>query len=462
MKKRVLHAIACIIYIIILSGLAAGGVRQNLSAGIMNASEQKDLALQDIICKAQENALGKMQIHQIEDLPDYDTAEEMRDYFLEKHPSSDNYEVYPPEEGAEGVEELYLIEEAGVTYIYFTRMGESYMALSKSDSDYSLIRKIRTSSWEYYDYISRWQKSEGRMQWYNFSNGVVTLEWDNGDGVLLWAECKAIPSDDPELKTWNKVEVSVYHKGEKEPFQVFETLEFYSESGEPYIYLTDINMDDYFDIEVNRCYFSRYSYVDDYIWSTSNQTFVEAPSEVLRFTSRERDEKRRIVYIYDYYGSNYSKEYAYQWENEMDIRLVGLLETADASGGTGDAMSFKILKYDKEEVERVILDYVTEEIWELEDFATALYYENVLEELTIEDKDTGVLYQLYYTQTEENEGHLYVIDEELQPVNKLEWESHGAYSGMVWTVDENGIAKLQILDENGNRKEYGVEELLGK
>jgi len=415
---------------------------------------------------ATESENNKVEEYKEWQLPDYETEEEIRDYFLTKYPKANRYEVYPPKEDAEDIGNIYLINEDGCSYAYYQRAGKGYMVESRDISEHSLIDEIWYAEWEHYDYIARWSREEEGTRWYNYSNEVIRLEWSNGNGEMLIVECKAIPSDDEELENWNRVEVSVYREGEKEPFQTLVTSDYYSNNGQPRCYLTDINMDGYFDFEVYRHDFSRYSYVDDFVWSPSKSEFVEAPTEVQVFTSREYDEETRKIYVYHSHGQGNSVEYVYQWENEMDFRLVGLLETADESS---DTMSFRIEAYEKDGSERVILDYITEEVWELEEFATELYYENVLCEKIIKSEELDMQYQIYYVQETQEDGgmtggydeRIYVIDENLQPVTVLAGNAAAAYEGMIWIVDEQG-EKLQILYEDGSMKNYALKDLLGK
>lgn len=221
-------------------------------------------------------------------------------------------------------------------------------------------------------------------------------------------------------------------------------------------------MDGYFDFEVYRHDFSRYSYVDDFVWNPSKVEFVEAPVEVQAFTSREYDEETRKIYVYKSHGQGNSVEYVYQWENELDFRLVGLMETADESN---DTMSFRITAYEKDGSERVILEYITEGIWELEEFATELYYENVLCERIIKSEELDMQYQIYYVQDMTEAGvyeeRIYVIDENFQPVTILVGSSAEAYEEILWTVDEQG-EKLRIVYEDGSAKNYALEELVDK
>ena len=422
-----------------------------------------------ILCKlleemevATESENDKAEEHKEWQLPDYETEEEMRDYFLAKHPNANRYVVYPPKEGVEDIGNIYLLDEDGCSYAYYQRAGQSYMVESRDTGEHSLINEIWYAEWEHYDYIARWSREDEGTRWYNYSDEVIRLEWSNGNDEMLMAECRALPSVDEELKNWNMVQVSVYREGEKEPFQIFVTSDYYSSGGEPSCYLTDINMDGYFDFEVYRHDFSRYSYVDDFVWNPSKAEFVEAPVEVQAFTSREYDEETRKIYVYKSHGQGNSVEYVYLWENELDFRLVGLMETADESN---DTMSFRITAYEKDGSERVILDYITEGIWELEEFATELYYENVLCERIIKSEELDMQYQIYYvqdmTETGVYEERIYVIDENFQPVTILVRNSAEAYEEILWTVDEQG-EKLRIVYEDGSAKNYALEELVNK
>ena len=425
MKKRVLHAIACVFYMIILSGLAAGGARQDLSAGIMNASEQNELAFSEAICIVQEKVTGKMYLHQIEELPNYDTEEEMRDYFLEKHPNANYYEACAPEEETENIGNFHLIEEDGYVYGYFEKDGNSYVIKCEDEAGRSFVEKICDEKWDsYYAKCCEWEKFDTITRWYNYSTWFCEATMKNEMGENFYFEIVRKDIDETEGEV---LEIAVYWEGEKEPFQVLETEWLY-------------------------------------IWSPSKGEFVRGPEELDRWWMATPG--RRIA-TWQNVSGNAQEIWFYQWENEMDYRLI--MWYRHEYMYDENAESYLVKSYDEDGNEVLLLDCVVEIGSSEADVADSLIdiRMDVLRGEKIQSKKTGEVYYVYLTRSdsyykEEGKDYLYVTNEALYPVKMLTVERGGNCEEMSWYTDEAGAEKLQILYEDGSVKEFTLEELIGE
>lgn len=419
-------------------------------------------------------------LHIVDALPKYETEEELLVYFLKKHPNMISYEVYPLEEEETTSEGSFnfIREENETEFGYFQRAGKYYMASSKKDKEsdyYGMVSHIRSQAGYDYREDCIWEKTEVGTEWSNFDKRIFILESDIGTGEKFTFEVRPPANAQPietEVTGWMEygmdLEVAVYGEGDSEPFQIFETSSVHY-NWQP-VMLEDLNADGYLDFSMLWYYGANGGSAYHYIWSPSMHKFIEASEELEYFGSYWVDEEKRRLNIH-YHGSAASGENRlFQWENEVDCWLYKSMEYDYAH--EDEKEWFEIKTYSKDGTEKVLLDCVVEESYENEDFAWCLYYDDILCEQMVQDKQTGEKYQLYFAQgtmyvdgeavPEGYDERLYVVSEELYPIKLLEWEGYNACVKMTWTADENGDEKLQISYEDGSTKEFTLEELIGE
>ena len=465
MKKRLIQVMICLLYTIILCGLAASGRRPYLINGIMSASEENDLVFPEAICEMQEKLTGVANVCQIEDFPDCDTAEEMRDYFLKKHPDAESYEVYVPRAEtndnfypivAEG--NFYLIEEENYVFGYFENGGNAYVVTDKNEV-LNFVEKVSGMLWEYQSPIAKWLRHDNGTRWYDYNAWTCEAVMEAETGENFYFEIARKDIDETEEKA---LEIMVYREGEKEPFQVLETECLYKFYRSYEIFPYDFNMDGYLDFTLQFYVNPQHASEWHYIWSPSKGEFVRGPEELDHWWMATPG--RRIA-TYQNVSGNAQEIWFYQWENEMDYRLI--MWYRHEYMYDENAESYLVKSYDEDGKEVLLLDCAVEIGSSEADVADSLIdiQMDVLCGKKIQSEETGKVFYVYLTRSdsyykEEGKDYLYVIDEALYPVKMLMVACGGNCEEMNWYTDET--EKLQILYEDGSLKEFTLEELIGE
>lgn len=413
------------------------------------------------------------------ELPEEKTQEEMRDYFLKKYPDATAYYVFPFEsDNKENKDCFYRVEENGITYAYFTYMGQNYeMTDEGCDSYYNCIDDMRSRLNFDYTIVCKWEKDENGDAWWNFIDHIFYLEKDIGTGEKFYFRITPSVDNDsageslPDAYEWDMdyvMEVSVYHEGNSEPFQVFLTSSDYYYRGGSMITFEDFNADGYLDICILSYYGANGGTAFHYLWSPSREQFIKCSDELDYFGYYWMDMDSRRLYMHWHESAVSGTEFIYQWENEMDCRLIKKFERDWA----GDEIRFRVMDYPGEK-ERVLLDYADEAE---ASFSWDFYYDDLVWEKEISNSVSGEVYHLYYAQrdriTEDEDGEkgfegytdcLYVIDSQLQPVNYLEWESEAAYTEVIYTEqDSKGEGMFEASYTDGHKERYSFSEIMGE
>lgn len=412
--------------------------------------------------------------HVAEELPEEKTQEEMRDYFLKKYPDATAYYVFPFESDNKANKDyFYRIEENDITYAYFTYMGQNYeMTDEGCDSYYNCIDDMRKKMNFDYSVACKWEEDENGDAWCNFIDHIFYLERDIGTGEKFYFQITPPEyngsAGEPQLDAYEceLLEVSVYHEGNSEPFQVFMTSSDYY--GLSMLSFEDFNADGYLDICILYYYGANGGTAFHYLWSPSREQFIKCSDELDYFGSYWTDMDSRRLYMHWHGSAVTGTEFVYQWENETDYSLIKKFERDYA----GDEIRFRVMDYHGKK-ERILLDYTDEAD---ASFPWDFYYDDLVWEKKISDPASGEIYYLYYAQrdriTEDEdeekrfEGYtecLYVIDSQLQPVNCLEWESEAAYTEVIYTErDTGGEGMFEALYADGHKVRYTLSEITGE
>ncbi len=417
--------------------------------------------------------------HTAGELPEEKTQEEMRDYFLKKYPDATAYYVYPFEsDNKENKDCFYRVEENGITYAYFTYMGQNYeMTDEGCDSYYNCIDDMRRRMNFDYTVACKWEKDGTDDAWCNFIDHIFYLKQDIGTGEKFYFRLTPPEDIDSAVESqmdaygWDMnstMEVSVYHAGNSEPFQVFLTGSDYYYSGCSMLSFEDFNADGYLDICILRDYGANGGTAFHYLWSPSREQFIKCSDELDYFGSYWTDMDSRRLYMHWHGSAVTGTEFVYQWENETDYSLIKKFERDWA----GDEIRFRVMDYHGEK-ERVLLDYADEAE---ASFPWDFYYDDFVWEKEISDPASGEIYHLYYAQreriTKDEDGEkslegytecLYVIDSQLQPVNYLEWESEVAYTEVIYTEQgAGGEGMFEASYADGHKERYSFSEITGE
>lgn len=127
-------------------------------------------------------------VHIAEELPEEKTQEEMRDYFLKKYPDATGYYVFPLEsDNKPNKDYFYRVEENGITYAYFTYMGQNYeMTDEGCDSYYNCIDDMRRRMNFDFTIVCEWKEDENGDAWWNFIDHIFYFEKDIGTGEKFY------------------------------------------------------------------------------------------------------------------------------------------------------------------------------------------------------------------------------------------------------------------------------------
>lgn len=425
-----------------------------------------------------EESIEEVSMCKLEVLPDFETAEEQRDYFLSKHPDMTYYYVYPPKDENDGSEAYYIMEN-DVAYIYFTYTGQAYKLIDKGvDTPHSNL--AWTFFWDAgYNYREEftWEKDENSILWQNFTDRIFSLECDIGTGETFLF--KLAPPADAQpveyelfgtLEYGETLDVEVYRKGENTPFQVFQTscLEY---DGHP-IYLEDFNADGYLDLTVRFYYGANGGTAAHYLWSPSKEQFVECSDELSYYGMYSIDQENRRLYMHYHNSALAGSEFTYQWENETDFSLIKSLDYYPVTNADEtQEMQYQVKCYEGNE-EHILADYTSPYEYGEDGNPWGLYHDELIWEETVTSSITGLPYHLYYAekpQQDENgevlpnayEGHLYVVDRELCLIkcHKLQSAALSTEISLENQAGEDG-QKLMIQYADGEMKEYNLSEII--
>lgn len=427
-----------------------------------------------------EDVIEEVELCVIKDLPEYETEEEMLAFFVEQHSNMNCYEVYSLEDEASASEgNFYLLKEVdGTEYGYFKRDGKTYRVWSKKnkESDYgsAVLDVCSDAGYEWICEDCIWEKCENGTEWSNFYERIFILDKEIADGEKFHFEVRPPEEVQPEhfemigwLEYGDDLEVSVYREEEKAPFQTFRTCSVHYES-QPVLF-RDINADGYLDVSViyHRGITGDAS-LSHYIWSQSQQAYVEAPKELGDFYGCAINMRTRELRVNMWSGSLDDVWNIYQWENELDYRLAKRYEY-DFLGEEGKT-SHRIIWYDEEGNEKDIIKCVMDYSYEKDRTIFSLFADDIMGVAAIKDENTGKEYGLYFglgtlykdgkIVPNKYEEQIFVIDEQLCLTNYRVWEGDGTFEDMKWIEGKDGIGNLQILYEDGSIKEFSLEELV--
>lgn len=446
MNKKLLQATVCAVGIVLLWASIIHLHEQYKWDELATISDEHGLAVASTVRGAWRKIENEMQVRQIGELPVYETAEEMRDYFLKKHPNADGYEVYTPREDAEHnflpivvTENFYLVKENGEVFGYFER-GEHTYVVSCKDEVLNYVEKVSGTVWEYHSPIVEWHRYEDKVTWNNYNEWIAEAVLYMEDGESLLVKTAPVVGYDEEKVSGKILQVEVYKNGTELPFQVFETEDtsFY-QSHE--IYFTDFNMDGYEDLHIMLNYSPQHGGDWYYIWSPSQGKFVRSPEELdsryMAIPAMRRFATHQNV------SANGQEIWYYQWENEMDYRL--LMWYKREYRYDENLESYTVKYYDKEGQETLLLDcMVAINSWEGEIVESLIDIDmDIVDQKTLQEKQNGEVFYVYMTRSnapfkEEGKDYIYVINESMYPINML--------------VVESGCAI----------EDFGLEDLLGK
>ncbi len=425
--------------------------------------------------------LSIVSFKETEPLPEFETEEEMLEYFRQKYPQMNAYEVYPVEFDdiyGDNRDKMYddvfrIISAENCNYGYYTRNGTAYEV--RYEGTDIKIWPLRSQAGYDYNKIFTWVKDEdGNISRRNLVSEEYYLMHDVGNGVPLSFYIKRDREIEIDTEIGESVySIEIYKNDETKPFQVIREA---SAEWNPFSF-EDFNADGYSDLFINYYYGANGGTASHYLWSPTNEQFVKVPEELEYYGFYNVDPKTRRLYMHHHGSAVSGTETTYQWSNEVDYEVIKYFshDSVWTEAGAEDLMEVIIKEYDGNK-EIVLTQYIyTQDEYDAEmDFIWGSYYADFTWEKEVTSPDTKEKYVLRYAQDflRDDNGEilpnacvaeLYVYNSDTRIVNRLVNESTASYSQILWQdANNDGEKELIIQYEDGTQVNYTWKQLLYK
>lgn len=427
------------------------------------------------------HVLSSISMKIVDNLPKYETEEEMLAYFQEKYPQMDYYAVHPVEfKNIYGDRKKYLYKNAyryvksGDTYyIYYNKKGDTYEITYQGVE--RALWSLRSDAGYDYNEIFTWTKDEeGTIIQGNLVTEDYYLE-KNVDGDTAFVFC--IRRNEEIVKETEIGEqayiIEIYRKGEEEPFQIINEA---SAQWNPFSF-EDFNVDGYSDLFIDYYYGANGGTAFHYVWSPSKEKFVKISEDLEYYGFYYMDPLTRRLYMHHHGSAVSGTETTYHWINETDYEVVKYFFHDEVWPRVGDEDYIEvIIREFKDNKEKILTEY----IYTMDEYDADMnllwdsYYADFVWEKEVKNHDTGEKYILRYAQDYQRDDNgeilpdecideLYIYDDETRILNCFENESDSSYSQIIWQDgNQDGEEELIIKYEDGTSITYTWEQLLSE
>lgn len=379
-------------------------------------------------------------ISRSEELPVYEEEMEYFDFFREIYPNMDIYRSYKPAGEYLGSDEMGQFRwihtsEGNACYFMWHEMNyqmESYRSDGKTYDDRYMTEQLKDvylilGNYENYGKLDEY----GYLQWTDVKGRRYQFHQDIGVGDLLFFDVYPVHTEGVDWREeYDLMDIHIYREGESEPFQELRVCSDYL--GQIFSF-EDYNADGYQDLRVFHDEGTGGQNSDHYVWSPSQEIFVEAPEPGVLGRYTIDLESRRLTYTYR--GPNYNGDHVYelyQWVGETQFEPLRRWYPVD-----DERMCQRTITSYENGVPRVLSDasYTSAELgYGVGRMAFQLFENDILWEGKARNPFTGetctLLYQQNLMQNEEEEvlegqykNLLFILDPGTKPVRMLSWEN---------------------------------------
>lgn len=379
-------------------------------------------------------------ISRSEELPVFEEELEYFDFFREIHPNMDIYRSYKPAGdylGSDEMGQFRWIHTSNGNICYFMWHGinyqmESYRSDEKTYDDRYMTKQLKdvyrpSDNYENYGKLDEY----GYLQWADLMGRRYQFHQDIGVDDLLFFDVYPVHTEGVDWREeYDLMNIHIYREGDSEPFQ---ELRVNSDHLGEIFSFEDYNADGYQDLRVFHGEGTGGQNSDHYVWSPSQEIFVEAPEPGVLGRYTIDLESRRLTYTYR--GPNYNGDQVYelyQWVGETQFEPLRRWYPVD-----DERMCQRTITSYENGVPRVLSDasYTPAEIgYGVGTMAFHLFENDILWEGKARNPFTGetctLLYQQNLMQNEEEvlEGQyknlLFVLDSKTKLVRVLDWENN--------------------------------------
>lgn len=464
-----------------LEDFAVNGGVEFAGCKVWNGMFNELTVFDDDYQNSESGTLSIVSFKETEPLPKFETEEKMLEYFRQKYPQMNAYEVYPVEFDdiyGDNCDNIYddvfrIISVENCNYGYYTRNGNTYEVRYEGSS--GKIWSFKSQAGYDYNKIFTWvEREDGSIS----RNNLVTKEYylvhDVGNGVPFSFYIKRDKESEKETEIGESVySIEIYKNDEKTPFQVIGEA---SAERNPFSF-EDFNADGYSDLFINYYYGANGGTASHYLWSPTNEQFVKVPEELEYYGFYNVDPKTRRLYMHHHGSAVSGTETTYQWSKEVDYEVIKYFshDSVWTEVGEEDQMEVIVKEYDGNK-EIVLTQYIyTQDEYDAEmNFIWGSYYADFTWEKEVDNPITREKYILRYAQDFRRDDNgeilpnayvdeLYVYNNDTRIVNRLINESTALYSQILWQ-DKNadGEEELIIQYEDDTQISYTWEQLLYK